>query len=380
MRIYKRNGKFQLKWDERGPDGEWRQRSRTFTRKADAERFARERESREDLGPAYALTFDPITFEQFLATPAWLTIHGSLSKAQRAKYAWAFEKHLEPLLDVSLLEIDVPRLATEQLRMRDAGASVNTRRLVIGLLARVLDQAVLHGRIPGNPARALPRDGRVTPTEVKALAPVELEQLLIDLQQTAGANSPWGRRGYAISLLGGRAGLSPVEIRSVPWHSLRDGQLHVRAEDTKATRAHPRAIDLDRDTDRALKAWRLECGGRGADPIVGPMTESALKQWGTKTLRRHVERLTDGRIDDASTYTLRHSHASALHHAGYTVPTAAQRLGHTQQTHIKHYSHVIDAIRGERYHDLDALIDAARTSAQGRFGDDQMRSEGRKCP
>jgi integrase len=383
--IHKRNGKFQVKWTEPGNQ----QRSKTFTRKGDAETWDRERQRRQQLGPAYARTLEPITLEQFLATPAWLDIHGRLSKSQRDKYLWAFEKHLADLLDASLPDIDVPRLAVERTRMRDAGASVTTRSTVLGLLARVLDQAVLHGRIPGNPARALPGDERRTPTEVKPLSPVELERLLVDLVAEGvnggrgrgghghyGINVRHGRRAYVLGLLGGHLGLSPVEIRSVPWHALRDGQLHIRAEDTKASRAHPRAIDLPRATELALKEWRIESGGRGADPIVGAMTERALVLWGKNTLRRHVERITDGRVDDASTYTLRHSHASALHHvAGWTLATAAHRLGHTQQTHIKHYSHIIDAIRGERYADLDALIGAARAAVaptpRGRNGEGQ---------
>jgi hypothetical protein len=37
-----------------------------------------------------------------------------------------------------------------------------------------------------------------------------------------------------------------------------------------------------------------------------------------------------------------------------------RRLGHSQQTHFLHYAHVIDAIGGERFGDLDALISDTR--------------------
>ena len=60
------------------------------------------------------------------------------------------------------------------------------------------------------------------------------------------------------------------------------------------------------------------------------------------------------------TYTLRHSHASALHYAGFTVPEAARRMGHSAVKHLDTYAHVIDAISGQRYPDLDDLIAAAR--------------------
>jgi len=57
---------------------------------------------------------------------------------------------------------------------------------------------------------------------------------------------------------------------------------------------------------------------------------------------------------------LRHTHASACHYAGFTLPEAARRLGHGPGLHLQTYAHVIDALDGKRYADLDALIAAAR--------------------
>jgi hypothetical protein len=59
-------------------------------------------------------------------------------------------------------------------------------------------------------------------------------------------------------------------------------------------------------------------------------------------------------------YTLRHKHASACHYARFTVPEGARRLGHGPGLHVETYAHVIDALGGQRYADLDALIAAAR--------------------
>jgi hypothetical protein len=46
--------------------------------------------------------------------------------------------------------------------------------------------------------------------------------------------------------------------------------------------------------------------------------------------------------------------------AGFTLPEAARRLGHGPGLHLQTYAHVIDALDGKRYADLDALIAAAR--------------------
>jgi integrase len=109
-------------------------------------------------------------------------------------------------------------------------------------------------------------------------------------------------------------------------------------------------------TARELKRWRLEAGRPGDDqPIVGEMTENATKLWS----RRHLP---------LRLYDLRHSHASALHYAGFTVPEAAERLGHGPALHVETYAHVIRSMSGKRYSNLDELIAAARADRRFHLG------------
>ena len=70
------------------------------------------------------------------------------------------------------------------------------------------------------------------------------------------------------------------------------------------------------------------------------------------------------RACDVSLYTLRHSHASACHYAGLTIPEAARRLGHGPGLHVETYAHVIDRMTGTRHDDLDQLIRAARAELE----------------
>lgn len=138
-----------------------------------------------------------------------------------------------------------------------------------------------------------------------------------------------------------------------------DGSYYITAPYHPANRAI--VITVPDVTGRELRLWQLESGGRGHDPIVGAMSENALRLWGAKRLRPAVEKATGGRITDASTYLLRHSHASACHYVTtLTVPEICRRLGHSQQTHFLSYAHVIDAIDGERYTDLETMIETAR--------------------
>lgn len=119
---------------------------------------------------------------------------------------------------------------------------------------------------------------------------------------------------------------------------------------TKRTAARTRVIEVPEVTAHELKQWRLQSRRPGDDePIIGEMSPNAMKLWGRR-------RLPDG----LRLYDLRHSHASALHYAGFTVPEAARRLGHGPSLHVQTHAHVIEAISGTRYDDLDALIQAAR--------------------
>ena len=188
--------------------------------------------------------------------------------------------------------------------------------------------------------------------DVRPLAPVELERLIAGFEG----------RDRVVCLLGGHLGLRPLEIRSVPWSSLGDATLTVGKANTKRSASRTRTIAVPAITMRELREWRLR-SGRPADhePIIGQMTANALRLMGAKRLRAAVDAATGGGIADATTYTLRHSHASALHYSGFTVPEAARRMGHGGALHLRTYAHVIDSISGQRYADLDALIAAARS-------------------
>jgi integrase len=262
-----------------------------------------------------------------------------------------------------LLAIDVPCPAAHQRQMLDRGATPMTVREVMVRLSGIMQIAVEHGHIPSNPVRALRKPRVERDAEVDPLTPVELERLIASLDG----------RDKAIVLLGGHLGLRPLEVRAVPWSALGDDRLMIGKSRTKATARRFRVIDVPQVTGRELREWRLRSGRPvDSEPIVADMTPNALKLWGTKRLRPAVKIATNGRITGATVYLLRHSHASMCHYAGMTVPEAARRLGHGGETHVRVYAHVIEALSGERYPGLDALIAAARGSV--RFPQGSLRT------
>jgi integrase len=362
MSIHPEGKKWRVKYRIAG-----KQHSRTFDRKGDARTFDAEVTRRRQLGPLLAaeLERDTMTLDQFVRGP-WRTHAATLAAPTRAKYAWALEKHLSELLDEPLISIDVARLAEHQQLLLDRDATPSTVREALTRLSGILQVAVEHGRIPANPARALRKVPAGPSEEVEPLSPVELERLI------AGFSG----RDRAIALLSGHLGLRPIEIHGAPWAALHGLTFTVARSRTKRTASRTRVIAAPEVTARELKAWRLESGRPGDDePIVGVMSPNALRLWGAKRLRPAVAAATGGRIRDATVYTLRHSHASALHYAGFTPAEAAERMGHGLGLHWRTYAHVVKAMSGTRYDGLDALISAARARAELR--ESSVTAEGR---
>ncbi len=345
MSVHKEGRKWRVKWKVAG-----RQHSRGgFEKKADAITFDATVKRRRHLGPQLAaeLERESMTLLDYVKGP-WRAHAATLALPTRDKYAWALEKHLRELVDEPLLALDVARLAEHQRLMLDRGCTPTTVREVFGRLSGILQLASEHGYIAGNSARALRKVSAEAREEVRALAPVELERLIA---------SSTGR-DRAIMLLAGHLGLRPIEVRMARWGSLDGGTFTVGRKRTKRTAARTRVIDVPDLTAHELKRWRMESGRPGGDePIIGEMSPNAMKLWGRRQLP-----------DGLRLYDLRHSHASALHYCGFTVPEAAERMGHGPALHVETYAHVIKQIKGTRYDDLDALIGAARAELRFRVG------------
>jgi integrase len=352
MSVHRRGKKWQVKWREDG-----QQRSQTFDRKRDADLREAEIRRAKQLGPRalreVTARRDEITLRAFTKT-GFRTHSATLAAKTRRNYVWALEHHLGELLDLPLVEIDVPRIAEHQLFLADHGRSVATIRGVIKHLSGILQVATEHGLIQGNPARAVRKPLADVRDEITPLSPVELEAIIAALSG----------RERIMAVLAGHLGLRPLELRLVLWSALTEGTLMIGRAQTKRTAARTRVITVPAATMLELKRWRLESGRPDDDqPIIGPMTQGALHNWASKRLRAPVKAIT-GR-DDATLYTLRHTHASLLHYCGHTVPSAAKRMGHDGITHLQTYAHVVEALEGQpRYADLDALIAAARAQLE----------------
>lgn len=351
--------------DGKGWKVRWREndvnRSRKFDRKGDADDFETARRRAKQLGPALSreLLASPralVTLDGFVKT-GFKSHASTLAPKTREQYGWAMRNHLVELQDTPVVDIDVPLLAAHQTRLLNDAENPRTPhtvRAAMTMLSGILQVAVEHGIIPVNPVRGLRKVGVERTDEIRALTPADLFRIMDGFEG----------RERTIIVLGGLLGLRPLEIRLARWDDLGDGTLTIGRARTKKTAARTRAITVPAMAMAELRRWRLESGGRGDEPIIGPMSVYNFKAWGTRKLGPAALKLV-GR-DDVTVYTFRHAHASALHYCGWTVPAAARRLGHGPALHVTHYAHVIDALEGQpRYADLDALYVAARAEVDG---------------
>jgi hypothetical protein len=343
-------------WQVRYRDENGKQRGKTFKLKGEATAWEADLIRRRRLGPTLARQLidkpEAMTLAAFVKT-GFRTHAVKRSQRTREQYQWALNNHLQELLDEPLHALDVPRLDEHQTFLLEHGRTIHTTRVALTMLSGILQVAVDHGVLPANPVRSLRKVEHEPKPDVIPLSPVELERLIASLTG----------RSRVIAVLGGHLGLSPIEVRHAEWARLTHNKLTIPAAATKRQRARTRVIAVPDETLTELRRWRLESGGR-AGPIIGPCTDYALKQWGQRTLKPKVAQIAGL---DASLYTLRHSHASALHYCAFTVPAAARRLGHAPALHLRYYAHVIDTLEGEpKFADLDALIAWARSESSVR--------------
>ena len=330
-----------------------KQRSRSFARQSDAKLFDADVKRKRALGHDLVreLNRSALTLDAFVRG-GFRTHVATLAGPTRAKYAWALELHLSELADEPLVVLDVPRLAAHQQHLLKRGRTASTVREVMTRLSGILQIAVEHGDLLANPVRSLRKVPAEAIDDVQVLSPAQVERVIAALTG----------RERAIAVLAGHLGLRPVELRLATWSAFNGATFTVGKARTKATSARTRVIDVPAITARELNAWRLESGGRGDDLIVGAASANALSQWGVSRLRRVI--VEAGGHDGATLYSLRHSHASALHYAGFTPGEAARRMGHGLALHWKTSAHVIESLSGERYDGLDALIAAARVAPE----------------
>ena len=350
------------KWVVRYRDGE-RNRSRSFDRKGDADRFDAEVTRLRQLGTLASLDAGHETLDQFV-TEVWAPTHGvTLAPKTRKNYATLYDHHVGPYLGAcTLREIRPETIARWQADRLGAGGGAVAVRQALDLLSSILQRAFESERIASNPARLVRKARLPRREEVRPLAPRTIE-----LMRGAADH----RDATLFSVLA-YAGLRPGEALALRWGDVRSNTILVERalslgaeEDTKTTKH--RTVRLLAPLKSDLAQWRLAQGRPGDDALVFPSrehsawTEPAYQSWRRRSFKRALDAAG---ITKATPYTLRHSFASLLLHEGRSVIYVARQLGHDARLTLTRYGHVMDELEEQPRVDAETTIRAARVPSQ----------------
>lgn len=339
------------------------QTSETFSTLAEAERFAR---LLDDLGPQAALDliYDETRAQDVPTLDAYAEKHiASLTRitdgtrtTYRRLYArtWA-----EPLGRRRLDLIDRHDIAAVINQLVTAGKSDKTIANAHGLLAGIMNGAVVDGHIPRSPCVGvrLPRSTEHTKTEHRYLTHAEFYVLraaiaphfLPLLDTLAGTGMRWGEaEGLQVKSFDAQAGTIKI-TRAAKWNASRS----VREFGPPKTKKSRRTIDLP---DEVVAALLPLAAGKKRDDLLFTMPKGGQLRHATFHHRYWVPAITAAGLDEPRLriHDLRHTHVAWLLASGTVqLATIQERLGHESiTTTVDTYGHLAPETRA-----------AARTAA-----------------
>jgi integrase len=370
-----RDGKAVWRAHYRTPDG--RQRNKTFTRKADAERFLTTVESAKLVGSYTDPSLARLTIGEWSAR--WLADQTHLKPSTLERYAGILREHIDPrwgrvrLADVSHADVQswVAQLATTR--------SPATVRKVHRVLSLVLALAVNDGRLARNVAAgvSLPRAVR---QERQYLTHAEVERLAEACAELPGQPvsrhrrlSERRREDYRLIVLF----LAYTGVRFGELAALRVGRLDllrrraVIAESVTLVASRP-VFGTPKSHERRevpipsflVEELAAHIAGRGSEDLVfpggrsgGPLRAPVFRSGAFSAAAASIGRPA------LHPHELRHTAASLAIASGADVKVVQQMLGHASAAMtLDQYGHLF----GDRLDEVAERMAAAREAAVAR--------------
>lgn len=335
-----------------------------------------------------------MTLKEFAAE--WWTTYAAveLERGTLKSYRPTYNLHILPRLGhLQLRQID-PALV---LRWRGAleadGVGLPTVRKAMAILQSILARAVEWGYIPTNAPKEV-RKPTVPKAAVRPWPPLMVEQIIAALHDDLSK---------ALVATLAYSGLRPEEALALQWQHVRKGTILVEQKlvdgeivTGQKTKKPPRTVDLLKPLAADLAAYRLAQPTAALPTALvfpaldgGPWPDHAYRNWrrrtftpvtdslvGRPTLRdvqkakRMLTRAQDAgkpaaeltqlaqvlavleqtreQIPGIRPYDLRHSFASLLIHEGrHSVAQIADQMGHSVQTLLSTYTHLINELKDQ---------------------------------
>lgn len=357
-------GRYRVKYREAG-----QQKAATFPTRADAERFDADIKRRRTEGKPVHRQRDAPALSDFIVD--WLAGRTDLSAKTLSGYADALQKHVIPHighLRIHGSELRPAVLAEWQRARLDEGAGASHIHVANKVLKQILDTAVLpYELIDANPM--IP----VKPPKLKRKAPrfltaVEVEK--IRRQMLTGDDLGSATLVAVLAYVG----IRPQDALALEWRHVDQDlgvvQKNVDGEiepGSKTGQGYLRRVNLPDPVANDLEGWRAAQGSPSAGFVFPrakdgkPWREADFQNW-RKSFQRQAREVEVNKI---TPYSLRHTCASLLAAAGWNHLEIARQLGHSPETSVRVYQHLIRTDFGERL-PIDRWITEARNELAGK--------------
>jgi integrase len=365
MAIQKRQRKSGFVYRVLWRDESARLRSRTFSRRDDAETWEAKIKLAKRQGELAQLDAGRQSLEDFIED--WWRLHAepNLSPLTRRGYERLRDRHVLPRLgQVQLRALTTERLQGFQADLLADGVGRETTRRTMAMLQGLLERATEWGRIPRNPARSVRKPRQSRKPVAKTLSPPEVERLRRYFLERGAV-----RDATLVSVLA-YAGLRPGEALALRWGDILDNTIAVKKalslgqeKETKTRRS--RSVRLLAPLSVDLNEWRLASGRPDETALVfptregNPWSELHWRNWRRRRYQRATKALG---IESRRPYDLRHSLASLLFAEQRNPAEIAEYMGHSIQMLLSTYVHVIEDLRGREAISAEDEIRSARAS------------------
>jgi integrase len=353
---------WRVRWREGGV-----QRSRDFTRKADADAFdlkVRHLAQTGELGMLEA-------GKQQLAHLAreWWTLYAepNLARKTQVMYASLWDRYVLPRLGgFELRRLTPAMIESFQAELRREGVGEPTILKTLTLLQGMLQRAVVWGRIPSNPVTPIRKPAQRRARAVKPIPPATVEEIRRRFLARGRL-----RDATLVSVLA-YAGLRPGEALAFRWGDVGERTIlvdrAVALGDVKGTKTGKRrSVLLLAPLAADLAEWRLARGRPDEDALVFPRKDGRVwteEDWRNWRQRVFAPVATAAGLDRFRPYDLRHSFVSLLFAEGRTVIEVARQAGHSPTMALATYGHVIEELEGGQRRPAEDVIRQARAGTE----------------
>lgn len=314
-------------------------RNKTFPRRADAVAYEAMIALAKRRGDLAELDAGTQTVQEFIEKEWWPRYAQMHLAPKTQAYYRIVQKHILGAFGPRQLRLVKPADVAEWAELLTSrGMPPETLRKTMALFQGIMERAVSWGQIRVNPVKAVKKPAI---QRQRAPRPSGLD----------GVEHLTGRlRGRDRALVGilAYAGLRPGEALALRWDDITDVSINVdKALSLGAERStknrRSRLVRLAPALRALLRDWQLLSGCR--DGLVfpmrggGPWTESAYRNW----RRRVFQPAATALGISTRPYDLRHSFASRLFAEGHNPAYIAEQMGHTLQTLLSTYVHIMEA-------------------------------------